>query len=181
MSSNIEEKIRKVLVELAKKHVDSSTVSALCEKTGISRASFYHYYESMEDLEKKTRLYVVEKIDEQMNIFLQAYCKKLPVKNSVIFTEDDVVLLRYFVGIHNYMEFYVWAEKIIGERFKKRIINKKGEAYFNKNKAILEILLNGTVVVFCENLLNSGREELIQSYYYVAEIISEAFPEGIDW
>lgn len=181
MYTNAELKLRKTAAELSKKGVESITISALCKKAGISRGAFYLYYQSIEDFTEKTLIYTVEKIDEQLNIFLDAHKNGRSVSNLIIFTDDDITILRFFIGMHNYMDFSVKANEIIGSRFKKRIIEKQGEAYFNKNKAMLELLLNGTMAVFMEDLLKDEPAQLVKSYYYVSEIIKEAFPEGLPW
>ena len=70
MHNGIEAKIRKAMAELAKKGVEKISVSDLCKKAGVSRASFYLYYNDMDDLIEKTLLYIVDKFGEQLSLIL---------------------------------------------------------------------------------------------------------------
>lgn len=97
MQTGVEERIRLAMAKLTDKGIEKISVSALCEKAGISRASFYIYYKDMDDLIKKTRLYIINKLDEQLKLLLDVKDLSEFDERSVIFDKTDISLLP---GIH---------------------------------------------------------------------------------
>lgn len=176
MQNNVELKLRNTLAELAHKEVEKISVSALCEKAGVSRASFYLYYKDIDDLVVKTREYIIDKLCEQLSIILNTKDGFYDDNHLIVFTEDDIALLRGFIGKHVYWDFAIDANRIITPRFKNKMIERWGEAYYNENEEKFEFMLNGGVASLCLDLLNFDRNTYIKNMQRITDIANELFP-----
>ncbi len=172
MQNNIEAKLRRTMAELAYKNIEKISVSALCKKAGVSRASFYLYYKDIDDLVVKTREYIINKLCEQLSIILDFNNNKQE-KERIVFSKDDIELLKGFLGKHVYWDFAIAANRIIGPRYKNLVTERFGEAFYNEKKEVLEFLLNGGVATLCLDLLNFDEETYIKNLQRVAEISNE--------
>ncbi|MBQ9956848.1 MAG: TetR/AcrR family transcriptional regulator, partial [Ruminococcus sp.] len=151
------------------------SVSALCEKAGVSRASFYIYYADLEDLVNKTRNYIVNRLDEQLGVLLDVKDGKSFSESSLILTRTDIALLKGFTGKHIYWEFAVEANRILWPRYEKKMIERWGEKFFNENKEKFEFFLNGGVATLYFDLLNYDKTTYMKNMRRITEMASEFF------
>ncbi len=175
MPANVEEKLRITLAKLAESEKEKISVSALCEKAGVSRASFYIYYEDLEDLIKKTRNYIINRLDEQLGVLLDIKDGNRFSENALILTETDITLLKGFTGKHVYWEFAVDANRIIWPRYEKKMIERWGEEYYNNNREKFEFFLNGGVATLYFDLLNFDKKTYAKNMHRIWEIACEFF------
>ncbi len=173
MHNGIEAKIRKALAELARKNVEKISVSDLCKKAGVSRASFYLHYNDMDDLIEKTLLYIVDKFGEQLRIILDINNRPYEEKYSIIFSEDDIAILKSFTEAHTYWSFAVHANEMIAPRFIKRMIESFGEETYREKEMLFEFIMNGGVATLYFDLLNYDRETYIRNMQRIGKITEE--------
>ena len=175
MQNSVELKLRRTMAELAYKEVEKISVSDLCKRAGISRASFYIYYKGIEDLIAKTREYIINKLDEQLNIILDIKDGACTDKYRIVLTDDDLALLKAFTGKNVYWDFAVDANRIITPRFNKKMIERWGEEFFNENKEKFEFFLNGGVATLYFDLMNYDKETYIKNMQRIIDIAKEIF------
>ncbi|MBQ3137609.1 MAG: TetR/AcrR family transcriptional regulator [Clostridia bacterium] len=175
MPASVEEKLRITLAKLAESEKEKISVSALCEIAGVSRASFYLYYEDLEDLVKKTRIYIINRLDEQLGVLLDVKDGKSFSENSLILNEADIALLKGFTGKHIYWEFAVDANRILWPRYEKKMIERWGEEYYNENKEKFEFVLNGGIATLYFDLLNFDKKTYEKNMHRIWEIACEFF------
>ena len=175
MPASVEEKLRVTLAMLAENEKEKISVSALCEKAGVSRASFYIYYADLEDLVNKTRNYIVNRLDEQLGVLLDVKDGKSFSESSLILTRTDIALLKGFTGKHIYWEFAVEANRILWPRYEKKKIERWGEKFFNENKEKFEFFLNGGVATLYFDLLNYDKTTYMKNMRRITEMASEFF------
>lgn len=173
MHNGVEVKIRKTMAELARKNVEKISVSAFCEKAGISRASFYLYYEDMDDLVEKTLLYIVNKFDEQLSIILDIKDGLCMDSCRIVFSEDDIALLKAFTGNTLYWNFAVFSNSVIVPRFSKRMIERWGEDTYKEKEAVFEFLINGGAATLYFDLIDFDKETYIKNMQRIAKITKE--------
>lgn len=175
MPASVEEKLRMTLAMLAEKEKEKISVSALCEKAGVSRASFYIYYEDLDDLINKTRNYIVNKLDKQLSVLLDVKDGKSFSESSLILTKTDIALLKGFTGKHIYWEFAIEANRIIWPKYEKKMIERWGEEFYNKNKEKFEFILNGGIATLYFDLLNFDKSTYVKNMGRISEIACEFF------
>lgn len=174
---SVEDKLRKTIAKLAENNVEKISVAALCEKADISRASFYVYYNDIEDFIDKTRIYIINKLDEQLRIIFD-------VKNGIqfddcriVFDKTDIVLLKALTEKNIYWEFAVKANEIIFPHYEKVMIERWGEEFYNKNKERFEFLINGGVATLYFDLLNFDKETYVKNMKRISQIAFEVFKD----
>ena len=118
---------------------------------------------------------VEDKLDEQMNIIFDINYVEYKDKYPIVFTEDDMVLLKGFIGKDIYWNFAVDANRIITPRFRKKMIERCGEEYDNENKEKFEFILNGSVASLCLDLLNFNKETFIKNMQRITDIVNIIF------
>lgn len=175
MPASVEEKLRITLAKLAESEKEKISVSALCEIAGVSRASFYIYYEDLDDLIKKTRNYIINRLDEQLGVLLDVKDGKSFSENSLILNETDIALLKGFTGKHVYWDFAVDANRILWPRYEKKMIERWGEEYYNENKEKFEFVLNGGIATLYFDLLNFDKKIYMKNMHRIWEIACEFF------
>ncbi len=173
MHNSVEVKVRKAMAELARKNIEKISVSAFCEKAGISRASFYLYYKDMDDLVEKNLEYIVEKFDEQLCLILNVKNRPYEEKYCIVFSEDDIALLKAFTGKNIYWKFAVFANNVIVPRFREKMIAFWGEETYREKEKVFEFLINGGTATLYFDLINYDRETYIKNMQRIAEITSE--------
>lgn len=174
--NNVEEKLRMTMANLADKKVEKISVSELCKKAGISRASFYIYYDSLDDLIKKTRDYVIEKMHSQLSVILDIKDGAEISKDSILFSDTDISLLKGFTEKHVYWDFAIDANNIIAPRCRKKMIERWGEEYYRENEEVFEFMINGGAAMLYLDLVDFDKEKYIRNMNYITGIAKELFP-----
>ncbi len=174
MQTNVELKLRETLAKLIAKNVDKVSVSELCEKAGVSRASFYIYYKDLDDFVDKNREYIINKLFEQMLIIMDvAHSGK--DREKLLLSESDIELLKGYTNKNIYWDFALNANDIFSPRFKALMIERWGEEYYNKNKASFEFLFNGGIATLYFDLINYDKETYLKNMDYITEIVKDLF------
>lgn len=176
MDNTVEKKLRTAMAKLADKHVEKISVSALCELADVSRASFYLYYSDLEDLIIKTREYVINKLDQQLNLLLDVHDGVTTDKPVMILDDIDISLLKGYTEKHIYWDFAINANAVIFPRFEKKMIERCGEEYYNQNKKTFEFILNGGIATLYFDLLNYDKETYIRNMQRISGIAHELLP-----
>ncbi len=173
----MENKVKTKLYEAYAKRVSKSdeklSVSVLCEKADVSRASFYIHFKDIEDFEDKCRDYIIDKLFEQIFTFMKLRVN--PYACDMIFSSSDINMLKYFTNRHTYWDFAEKANVIIGDKFKTLMISRWGEEYYENNKDVFEFALNGSVATLYFDLLNYDEETFKRNMGYIANIVRELF------
>lgn len=178
MAGKVEEQLRKAFVELMKTDDEKISVSALCKKGNISRASFYVHYDSIEEFVEKNREYTVNRIFDQMLSTIDAAgCIDRKYKSyKMILTDTDIGLLSIYIGKHSYQHFAYTANKLIYPKFRKLMIEHWGEEYFTENESTFEFALNGSVAMLCIDLLSYDKETFTKNAHRITAIMKDLFP-----
>ncbi len=173
METNIDQKLRKAYIELVKKDEEKISVSALCKKGNVSRASFYIHYNNIDEFITKTRNYIVTKLFEQMISIIETSEASKP--NKLIFNETDLELFRIYIGTHNYQDFAFTANEILYPKYKELMVERWGEKYFEENERLFEFAINGAVGMLCLDLLYFDKETFMKNGKRMTRLIKDLF------
>ena len=174
MESKVEKSLYEALAEIAGKSEEKISVSSLCEKADVSRASFYIYYKDIDDFEKKCRTYISEKLFAQVLTITENAIT--PNQCRILLDESDIKLMRFFTGKHAYWGFAESANSVIAPRFKEKMIERWGEVFYEENKLLFEFILNGSIAMLYLDLLDFNKAKFVKSMNYITNIIRELFP-----
>lgn len=174
MESKIEIKFYETFARWVSKSDEKLSVSSLCKKADVSRASFYIYYKDIDDFEDKCRDYIIEKLFGQIFIFLENSAK--PDICHMIFSDSDIKMLKYFTGKNSYWDFAESGNEIIWGNFEKIMTERWGKEYFEANKLTFEFALNGSVAALYFDLLNYDKEIFARNMTYITNIMKDLFP-----
>lgn len=161
----MEKEIKRKLTEgfakiIEKKH----TVTLLCEKAGVSRATFYLYYNDLNDFYEKTAQEITEKFFCQIILFM--FCEDNELTNNIknenlILNETEMKLLSFFADGSNYISFAVRGfEKSVPE-FDDFCREKFGEEFFYENSFTLHYCLNAVSILLFLNLTDYNENKLL--------------------
>lgn len=123
MYKPIDRKLTVALCEIIKKNDKRKmTVSYLCRKAGIARATFYLHYKSFDEFIETEKKYIIRKLLKEAFFLLMCDDKELKnavKKENLIFDEYDCILLGYFTSNENCIEFgskaFLNAEKFFSD------------------------------------------------------------------
>ncbi len=140
MCKPLDRKLTVALCEIIKKNDKRKmTVSFLCRKADIARATFYLHYKSFDDFIESTKVIIIKKIVKEAMILLRCDDKELKhavKKENFIFDECDYILLDYFTSNENCIEFgskaFLNAEKIFSETEIPVIMSEKIKSGLHK-------------------------------------------------
>ena len=173
MKSKVEKNLIEAFSEIADKGEDKVSVSLLCEKADVSRASFYLYYKDIEDFSDKCLIYVVEKIYEQLMVIMDVARNTSADKQKIVLSEEDIRLLKAYTGKDVYWDFAKTANGIIWKRFSKLMIERWGEEYYNENKMVFEFLLNGGIATLYFDLIDFNKQKYLKNMDRITAIVKE--------
>ena len=164
MDKPINQKLMSAFNELAKKDEDKISVTSLCKKADIARATFYLYYVNIDEYIDNLRNYIIGKFFEQAKSFIEcseAEIHQIVKKESLILNDTELSLLNYFAGGLKYIPFAMSADSIIRVGFFKDVVETEGQEYFEKNKIKLEIFLCGYIAIIFFALTNYDEQKLL--------------------
>lgn len=164
MDKPINQKLMSAFSELAKKDEDKISVTSLCKKADIARATFYLYYVNIDEYIDSLRNYVIGKFYLQAKEFITCeenkICYKVK-KENLILNDTELSLLDYFAGGLKYIPFAMNADSIIRVGFFQEVFEKEGERYVEKNKTKLEFFLCGYIAVVYFDLIYYDEQRLL--------------------
>lgn len=172
--SSVEAKLFKAYAKLAN-NCEKLSVSVLCDKADISRASFYVYYKDIKDFYDKCQDYIINKLYEQILLILNYNSHSSENKLKIVFSDSDIELLKVFTGRHSYLYFAEKANNIFSPRFKSLMIERWGEEHYKAKEIYFEFAFNGSVATLYFDLINFNKETFIKNMRYTSGIMKDLF------
>ncbi|WP_223694854.1 TetR/AcrR family transcriptional regulator [Leifsonia poae] len=94
-------KLRAAFLELAHEDPEKLTVSAICERTGIDRATFYRHFDSIDDLVADALADLADQANQQWEATSTGSGLQLP--------ESTAIFVRYLKHVEENWRLYQWA------------------------------------------------------------------------
>ncbi len=164
MDSAINLKLTKAFASFVRRGEEKISVTALCDKADISRASFYLYHKDIEDLKEKLRKQCVQKLCEQTRLVMESDYEQLGEllrKENLNFTEDEIVLLEYFTAADRFFVFGLECNNIIHQSYVCDICSRYGSGIYEKNKVRFDLFVNGLVAMLLWDITKYNEEVLL--------------------
>ncbi len=143
MDKSTNRKLISAYAKLLKKDVDRITVSLLCERADVARATFYIHYKDMSDFKDALHRYLIDKFFEQATLFLccdeNDFVKNLK-KENLLFNDNELIILKDMVSGSNYIEFAQLSDKYFLKELKSSVFAENVQTKF---KDELDIFIRG--------------------------------------
>ena len=147
MKQRIEFKLLETYSEMTRKYGEKVSVTTLCKKAGIARATFYLHFKDIEDFIEKSKCSLCEKLIFQAFIFLRCSDKDLSKaikEENLYMNKEERALLKYFLYGSNYIDFSTMFFKVGIEKTKElkelKDVFQKG---LSGEKINYEVFFNG--------------------------------------
>ena len=155
---------KKLLVGFSKILDKKQSVTLLCEKAGVSRATFYLYYKDLEEFTDKAAVYITEKYFRQIGKVM--FCKEAEIaellqKESLLLDETERKLLSYFAEGSNYIAFAQKACENVLPGFKRLCKEKLSEEFYRENEYRVTYCLNGIANIMFFNIVNYNEKKIL--------------------
>lgn len=172
MEKEIKKKLSEGFVRILNK---KQTVTLLCEKAEISRATFYLYYKNFDDFYEKTEQEIIGKFFDQ--IILLMFCddsrlEKNIKKQNCLLNETERKLLSFYAEGKNYMSFAMRGFKNSIPAFDDFCKEKFGEEFFCKNSFVLHYCFNAVATLLFFDLIDYDESKLIFEITQARKIIN---------
>lgn len=183
MDKGVNKKLNTALAKLASKTGCKITVTNLCEKADVSRATFYLYHNDLDDFLNKSREYILRRFFEQMKLIMQATDKELEtvlLRKNIIFDDAEIMLLRYFADGNSYYTFAEAANRFVMPQLEELIIEKWGKDCYEKNRFKFKYFFNGFITVLYFDIINYNENKIKFEMYGSRAIAKTLFADTID-
>ena len=178
MNKKINQKLVSAYAKLIKKNAERITVSLLCEKANVARATFYTHYKDLNDFKNQLDKYIVDLLFKQATTFLCRSEKELErsvKKVNLLFNDNEITVLRNMISGTNYIDFAEFANSYFSDNKNKAPFP---ESMWKENKRLLDIFTWGYFPILIVNLLNYDEDNLISDIKNSRELLRHLFGES---
>ncbi len=164
--------------KLLKKGSDKITVSLLCEKADVARATFYNNYKDLDSFVEELHNYIIRLFFEQATYFMSCNdmeFNKAVKKENLLLNEYELIILNCMVGGSNYMDFAMRADSYYLDEQRGSIFpNEIREQY----KDVIDIFTRGYFPILIFSLLDYNEVSLKRDIYN-CRVLFKALREDI--
>lgn len=157
------------------------SVSNLAETAKISRATFYNYYDSIEDFSEETLKYLVDIVIKQAVKFLSDGRGKLKSnckQENLIIPPGDRMLISAFACLVSF-ELIEYSLPVAHESFLKYVENDLlSEEFVSKNKKTIGFFIFGfSKTIFKSLVKDPNGKKMYKSVVFSFDLWNDLFPE----
>lgn len=175
-------RLRKAYCRLIRKtEAEKITVSSLTEEADVSRATFYTYFQNIEEFKDYALRYITALFIKQIGIFLLAgkqEVKEACRRRNLIFNDDDFELFCCLFGNE---KGFGYGESVLSFAFKKYVDNLGSyfsEKFIKKNHDRLDLFYIGYTAVMREDFLDYHSDKVYRDIMRTFHIWENLFPNG---
>lgn len=175
-------RLRKAYCRIIKeKGEDKVNVSSLTEEADVSRATFYLYYQNIEEFEEDTAKYVSLLFIKQLRLFITSAnleeLKQVTKRKNLIFTDDDFELFACLFPKSKGFNINSKIFNFLFDNFFENISNYFDEKYVKKNRDKFDLFYIGFCGVMRENFLDYHADKVYRDILRTVEIWEILFPD----
>ncbi len=154
MNESTERKLRDAYSKLVRKNTEKITVTELCRKADVSRATFYIYYKDMDEYVERLRMQMASKLFGQSARLL--LCNdhdflKLLKKGNLIFDEYETEILKNMLSGASYLSFAALAEAFF---VRDREASPFSDSAWEKHRDEIDLFTRGYLIILISGLIS---------------------------
>lgn len=180
LNTKTHRRLRKAYCRLIRKTgAEKITVSSLTEEADVSRATFYTYFQNIEEFKDYTLRYILALFIKQIGIFLLAgkqEVKEACRRRNLIFNDDDFELFCCFFGND---KGFRYGERVLDFAFKNNVDNLGyyfSEKFLKKNHDRLDLFYIGYAAVMRVDFLDYHSDKVYRDVMRTIYIWENLFP-----
>ena len=154
MNESTERKLCVAYSKLLRKQTEKITVTELCRKADVSRATFYIYYKDIDEYVEKLRMHIASQLFGQASRLLLCSDSEFPKfikKENLVFGEYETEILKNMLSGANYLTFASLTDVLfVGE---KNASPFSGSAW-EKHREEIELFTRGYLIILISGLIN---------------------------
>ena len=182
LNTKTHRRLRKAYCRLIRKmKAEKITVSALTEEADVSRATFYTYFQNIEEFKDYALRYITALFIKQIGIFLLAGkqgAKEACRRRNLIFNDDDFEL---FCCLFENEKGLGYDESVLSFAFKNYVDNLGSyfsEKFIKKNHDRLDLFYIGYAAVMRVDFLDYHSDKVYRDIMRTIHIWENLFPIG---
>lgn len=181
LNTKTHRRLRKAYCRLMRKTgAEKITVSSLTEEADVSRATFYTYFQNIEEFKDYALRYILALFIKQIGIFLLAGrqgAKEACRRRNLIFNDDDFELFRC---LFENERGFGYGESVLSFAFKKYVDNIGSyfdEKFLKKNHDRLDLFYIGYTAVMRVDFLDYHSDKVYRDVMRTIHIWENLFPK----
>ncbi len=181
LNTKTHRRLRKAYCRLLKRMDEKKiTVSSLTDEADVSRATFYLYFQNIEEFRVYALQYIISLYTEQIGMFLKAGkqgAKEACKKRNLIFTEDDFEL---FACLFNREYRFSFDNDILSFAFKnvaKTIPMYFSEKFIRRNHERFNLFYIGYMAVMKSDFIDYHSDKVYRDVIRTIHIWDYLFPD----
>jgi len=181
LNTKTHRRLRKAYCRLIRKtEAERITVSALTEEADVSRATFYTYFQNIEEFKDYALRYILALFIKQIGIFLLAGKKEVKEacrRRNLIFHDDDFEL---FCCLFENEKGFGYGESVLSFAFKSYLDNIGSyfdEKFLKKNHDRLDLFYIGYTAVMRVDFLDYHSDKVYRDVMRTFHIWENLFPK----
>ena len=181
LNTKTHRRLRKAYCRLIRKTgAKKITVSSLTEEADVSRATFYTYFQNIEEFKDYALRYILALFIKQIGIFLLAGrqgVKEACRRRNLIFHDDDFELFRCLFGND---KGFGYGERVLDFAFKNYVDNLGSyfsEKFIKKNHERLDLFYIGYTAVMRVDFLDYHSDKVYRDVMRTIHIWENLFPK----
>lgn len=182
METELSKKLYEAYADLVKKPDKDITVTLLCTKANVARASFYLYYKDLDDFRSHALQSIIHKMFQLIRTVLTAEDAQLQTalkKENLLFREADLILLHHFTDGTNYISFLQEANGSLLPAYQQLARETFGSDHFARHEQLFTFYLCGMLPMLYFNLLNFDSKTMLTEMMQVRKIGRDLFKDFI--
>lgn len=127
-NSITDQKLITAYSKLVNKQTDKITVSLLCKKADVARATFYTHYKDLDDFVNKLKDHIIDKFFEQATALLvcsEADLKEAVKKENLLLNKCELDILRFMISDTNYIGFALDANDYYASQHENSLFSEE--------------------------------------------------------
>ncbi len=180
-NTKTQRRLRKAYCRLLKeKDADKISVSSLTEEADISRATFYLYYQNIDEFKEDTFKYIISLFIKQIRMFLEAGktgAQQVSKRKNLIFTDDDFDLFYCLFSDGRVFGFDKYVFEFAFRDFSDHITVYFDKKFVKKNKDRFDLFYIGYAGAMRNNFLDYHSDKVYRDILRTIEIWDFLFPK----